>query len=1255
MKALRLTVLAVEAALLLAALALGAAAWWLFATEEGLAWVAARLPSLAGGRVVLEQASGTLMRGFEVGRLVYEQPGLRIEVNGIHAKSNPLALAAGRVSLSELRARAVEVRLSGPDKPPALPERLALPLPVSVGEAVIDELQIDNKGQRFGFRDIHVSAYGGGPLTHRVDFLSAQSPWGALALTGSIGTAQPYPVRAAVAFSRPDPAYGLGAAAELTGDLARMLASVTGSVAGAATTAQLALAPFSAIRIETADIRVEGVDAARFRPGAPRTALALAVRARGEADNRFSGTVTAKNELVGPLERNGLPVSGATARFSFAANELRGQLDALVITLSGGGRLEGRAAITPERSRLELQSHGVDLKSLRSNLARTDLRGPIKLDWTPTRQSATASLTQDGMSIAGEVLRQGDTLQFNSVRAEANGGAATGSGTLNLSGTLPFQARVSFSALDPARFGDYPTGSLNGSLQAQGRLAAPLQVHAQWSIAQSTLLGRALASDGSATLGGESAQRVDARANVAGNRLAVRGAFGRPGDALLFDVDARQLARLQPGFAGSVRAQGRLTGSWENPRLALDAQASALSVPDQGSIGALQAKATLGRSPTAPFDVELSARTLSIRGVTFDRAAVHGTGTVASHHANLSVAGPGFDADAEVHGSWDEARGWSGQIDRMRNRGTYPLALVAPADLAVARDHARLGTFRATLGEGRLLVREAEWEPARLASSGEFTGLPAQWLLFAAGIVGQLESSLRLDGQWDLRTREALDGTLSLKRSAGDLRFPGGVAFGLERLTVSARFDAGRMQAVLDVASRLGSLNGKGEISPAPQAKGIGFSGASPVSFRASFELADIGPVANLFVTQARLSGRINAALNGGGTLGEPSVQGQLAADGVALDVPAYGVYLREGRARARLEGDALHVVELSLKGGDGQLTANGAIPLRGGEAGARLGWQAKAFRVLERPDMRLVVSGDGSAGLSGGKAQKFELSGKMHVDQGLFDLGEERLPQVGDDVIVLGETRAPAKQGVKVPVALHVEVDLGNSLKVQGRGFDGKIGGQLRVTTSESGDPLAYGKLIAVNSTFEAYGQRLQIDPGTLVFDGPLANPALQVTAWRRNQAVEAGVQLSGTVRNPQIQLVSNPAVPEGERLSWLVLGRAPSDASGGDLGLLQTAAAALFARGNSVPATTRIARAFGFDELSLRNSATGAGDVSTRVVALGKRLSDRLYITYEQGLGTVATNLIKLDYSLTQRFSVRAETGTASGLGIFYRYSWD
>jgi hypothetical protein len=46
---------------------------------------------------------------------------------------------------------------------------------------------------------------------------------------------------------------------------------------------------------------------------------------------------------------------------------------------------------------------------------------------------------------------------------------------------------------------------------------------------------------------------------------------------------------------------------------------------------------------------------------------------------------------------------------------------------------------------------------------------------------------------------------------------------------------------------------------------------------------------------------------------------------------------------------------------------------------------------------------------------------------------------------------------------------------------------------------------------------------------------------------------------------------------------------------------------------------------------------------------------VSYERGLGATVENLVKLDLSLTDRISLRAQTGTTSGVGVYYRYSWD
>ena len=59
---------------------------------------------------------------------------------------------------------------------------------------------------------------------------------------------------------------------------------------------------------------------------------------------------------------------------------------------------------------------------------------------------------------------------------------------------------------------------------------------------------------------------------------------------------------------------------------------------------------------------------------------------------------------------------------------------------------------------------------------------------------------------------------------------------------------------------------------------------------------------------------------------------------------------------------------------------------------------------------------------------------------------------------------------------------------------------------------------------SYRAFGQKLVIERGRLVFGGPVRNPGLDLLALRKNQAVEAGVEVRGTLQLPVTRLVSEP-----------------------------------------------------------------------------------------------------------------------------------
>jgi translocation and assembly module TamB len=637
--------------------------------------------------------------------------------------------------------------------------------------------------------------------------------------------------------------------------------------------------------------------------------------------------------------------------------------------------------------------------------------------------------------------------------------------------------------------------------------------------------------------------------------------------------------------------------------------------------------------------------------VRVDALSARGAGTLESHVVRLASDGEGFDAHAELRGGWTAGQGWRGELERLVNAGRYPLRLEAPVALRISPQAIDVGELRARLGAGYLRVDTVEWEPGRLATRGQFAGLPARWAIVAAGLHDALRSTLLLDGRWDFASLEAigrdtpvLQGRVQVRRASGDLEvLEPSLALGMRAAALDVRFEEGRIGASLDIDSALGEAHAK--------ASAGGWASDSPLELQARLDVADIRALLAGLPPELRLTGRAAATVRGRGTVGEPALAGTLTADGLSVHVPPYGIYLEDGVLRASLQGDALQVERFTLRGGKGQLTAEGRLPFGKGAAGAELRWVASQLQVLARPDMRLVLSGAGAATLQDRRAA---LQGELRVENGYVERGFEQLPTLGDDVVVVNgplekDSRTGARQ--RMPLDLSLLVNLGENFKVRLEGFDGLLRGELRLTTDAQGALRANGRIRAADATFRAYGRTLNVDPGVVIFDGPPDNPSLQIEAWRKNQEVAAGVRVTGTLEQPRVELVSEPPLPEGAKLSWLVLGHPPSEATGGDVALLQTAASALLGRGNSVPLTTRVADQLGVDELSLRGSA----ELENRVVAVGKRLSDRLYVTYEQGVGAVAQNLVKIDLSLTERISLRGQAGTTSGAGVFYRYSWD
>jgi translocation and assembly module TamB len=1150
--------------LLLAAAVAGVG--WLVGTESGLHWAASKVPDLQ-----VTGLRGRLAGEITADKLAYEGAEARIDAEKISLRAHLAALMGGRLTIDPLRVTslAVEFRPGEGKKADAKPD---LPLRLHVANAQIDSIEIRRGTARYVVREL------------KLDHARLGRD---LSASGSLYW--------------PDERFATRAKVDLRGTLERIDGHVVADVSGVPAEGRATL---TQNRLQAIEVLAGPIDLARFE--GPNSSISMTVRGDLTAGGALAGTIALENALPGPIDAERLPFTRLDARFltDFASARLEG----MRVALPGGATVQGEATIEQENVKAKLVAAAVNLRTIHTRLRQTALHGPLEVRVEGERQWARGSLTQEGIGLTVELVRSGETVEVQELRALVEGGEVSGTGKMTLGGAKPFTAKIDIKQFDPAAIGDYPAGSLTGAVLASGRLE-PRSIELKWSLRESVLYEHTFATEGAARLEGTRVTGADASLRLGANRLTARGAYGRAGDELVVALEAPRLEEFT-ALAGSLRARGTVSGSLENPRVALSGEAPALELPG---------------------------------GVQLEKVAAKLAGTLAAHDAEIAALAPelALDFDARLRGAWTLARGWVGQVVSLKNTGAYPLELLSPAPLRLAVGRVELGRVEARLAEGRLVLHNAAWSPSRLASSGEFSRLPAQWGVIAAGLGERLNATLLVDGEWELVKTKEVQGFVRAQRATGDVALLGEreFALGLESAALEARFDGGRASGRLEARSALARVRMQGELMPA-------------LALEGKAEFAELGALTRPFLQEARLDGRFSAELRASGTLDAPRLHGTLVGEALAFELPAYGVAFKEGTLKAILEGDRLRLESLAARGGEGSLSADGTLSF----SEARIAWRAETLSILDRPDMRLVASGEGEVAYDGKRAS---LTGELRADRGHFEFVRDKLPKLSDDVVIVGNSRivrAPVRGKMKLPLALDLRLDLGDEVVFIGYGYDGKLAGLVDLATTKDGELRAFGRVQAVHATFLAYGQRLDVDPGVLIFDGPIDNPSLQITAWRRNQAVEAGVQLTGTLRAPSVNLVSQPPVPEGERLSWLVLGRPPSGATQADLGLLQAAAGALLASGESVPLDRRIARRFGLDEITLR----GTGEMTDRFLAVGKRLSDRLYISYEQGLGAVATNLLKLDYALGRRWTLRAEAGTASGVpssggGLFYRYSWD
>ncbi|KMY85383.1 putative exported protein [Candidatus Paraburkholderia calva] len=1194
-----------------------------------------------------------------------------------------------------------------PSKKTELPQNLRIPIQLAINDLSVDKLRLHEGATTTEFSRFAFSGRSDGQhhkaAVRRLD-MPFGAVTASLKLDGG---ARPFPLSGDATYAGKVSGEAVNVGARLSGALEDLVADVDASGLKLNGQAHVEALPFADVPLKSAVVTVDHVNSQAFSADAPAADLAVRAEVKpveGADPKAFvvAGPVSIVNAKPGFIADKLIPLIDAHANVRIdGATQSITDLNVRLLkqaSITGGGSLSGC------KGQFDLKVAKLDLNAIKSSVRPTDFTGLVGIVLGGDTQSITADLNDPKAAIRAQAKVKLDPKQtmLDEVKLTVGKGRLEASGALKKDANSSYDLKAKFvdfdplmltqqlieqkpvpvkkgaaskKAVAPKKHAAPPRkidARVNGTLAATGQLAPTLTSKATFKLTDSMYDNLPLTGEGTVQITGMRLLPSKAALSVAGNDVDLNGSFGAASDRLRFRVDAPQLERLGFGITGAVKADGNVTGSIAHPNVAANYQADGV-VFGTNRLSHAEGRADIRDGVNGALVFTLKARDASTDGI--DVAAldanlngtrahytldVTATGKVRGQPVNLALGANGKFTDAPDGPHWD------GTITRLTNKGTPSVSMESPLTVNYRPRKLVLGGTRIVVEGTVLALKSFAMENGRIQSAGTLTNVSVPHLMEVRQEMTGEESSRRtdliFDGDWDFSLGATATGHVQVKRRSGDVSIDGTrriVALGINDITARADFsDGNRLNATLRAAaSRIGVIDANVHTTLVNRDGMLTVDDNAPLTGAINANVPELRATGGLLGTNYLLGGKIALKLIIAGVVAKLNLSGSLNGDNLSATVVDQGVQLKDGIIRIALSENLVDFQQVEFHGASGTLRAAGKVRLDQQQPDLTASIIADKLELFASPDRELSLSGKAkiaNAGLQGSMA----IDGKFMVDHALFHLPESSAPSLGDDVVIVRpDGTVKGENGNQQPVAAgekpvgpftpraNIDINLGQKFRFKGAGADLGLAGTITAISAPNMPLRAVGnvRVTTPGSSYTAFGRKLNIENGFFTFNGPVTNPGLNILAIRRNQEVEAGVQVTGTVQAPVAKLISEPSVPDNEKLSWLLFGHGTDQGNNvGQQSAMTSALALLGSRGG-----TKIAQTVGLDEFTVGSSEVGLTD--PQVVMLSKAIKERLVLGYEQGLQS-AQNAVKATLALSRFWSVTGYGGTYQGVDLSY-----
>ncbi|MDR3477703.1 MAG: translocation/assembly module TamB domain-containing protein [Gammaproteobacteria bacterium] len=306
------------------------------------------------------------------------------------------------------------------------------------------------------------------------------------------------------------------------------------------------------------------------------------------------------------------------------------------------------------------------------------------------------------------------------------------------------------------------------------------------------------------------------------------------------------------------------------------------------------------------------------------------------------------------------------------------------------------------------------------------------------------------------------------------------------------------------------------------------------------------------------LQGALYGNVTLSGNLAHPRFQGYLNIMNGGFMLPALGIHPNGIQFHNTMNNDFILHINGKFSSNSGQGTLVGMLDLNKPDYVLNLNVVGSQLLIANLKEYRIIASPNINVTMQGSAVK---VTGHVLLPYVDIDVKSySNIVTLPSDFTYAGEKPPIYSLG---NLSLGINLELGSYAHVDYDQLHADLAGSISVFQKPGGIPAGNGTLHVTKGTYQIYDKSFSINNGRLVYVGNLlTNPGLNIDAFQQlnsttknflgfkiasdNDQIKAGVQVRGTLKNPIVQLVSNPPMSQDDILSHLVFNQSRSNISG-------------------------------------------------------------------------------------------------------------